>query len=67
MRIDSSTRAMRTGERGLPHQRRGLRDSVGDRGHLRAALRGPYLLPVIKAVLEGFRFTISGFYAPKAR
>jgi len=25
----------------------------------------PYLLPVIKAMLESFPFTISGFYADK--
>ena len=36
---------------------------MGDRGHLASGSPRPYLLPVIKAMLEGFPFTISGFHA----
>jgi hypothetical protein len=63
LRIDSVYQGDEDGMKGvLPHQRRGLRDPAGDRGHLRPALRD---LPAasIKAMLEGFPFTISGFHA----
>ena len=38
-----------------------------DRGHLASGSLRPYLLPVIKAMLEGFPFTISGSMPTRAQ
>jgi len=40
---------------------------VRDRGHLASGSLRPYLLPVIKAMLEGFPFTISGSMPTRAQ